>query len=416
MEPDMHSVSKPKNPEPEHVMSDCLHCGNAPVNHKSAYLRSILSINVDPNINRVSRHAPQFLKKALDLLPAFVLPLFSFFGLAKFSGDIEKVVSFRSRVIWEEAIRRGIHMQQIIIFGKPLESYRAKIKGRYIYFESLPVPSKFLGMVDLWDDKFNLKRIFIKNDIPVPKHAVLSSFRNINFDVEGKFFKKMEKIFNDFPKPLIVKPRAGSRGRHTTTNINSFLDYQKGILVGKQISPYLIIEEHLEGDVCRATTVNGKLAGFFRSPALFVIGDGVKSIKNLIEEKNKNKPERVGDILISNEIKEYVGRSGFALNSVPKEGKRIHLSYRTGRLFGGATKEMIDDLHPSFIPILEKAARTVDIGVAGFDCIIPDPELDAGDQKWGIIECNTLPFIDLHYYALEGKPRNIAGMIWDLWG
>ena len=76
---------------------------------------------------------------------------------------------------------------------------------------------------------------------------------------------------------------------------------------------------------------------------------------------------------------------------------------------------MIDGLHPSFIPIFERAAQAVDLAVVGFDSIIPDPTKPAETQKWGIIECNTLPFIDLHYDALEGKPRNIAGMIWDLW-
>ena len=59
--------------------------------------------------------------------------------------------------------------------------------------------------------------------------------------------------------------------------------------------------------------------------------------------------------------------------------------------------------------------RTTGLMVAGFDSIIPDPTQPADSQHWGIIECNTLPFIDLHYYALEGKPQNIAGMIWDLW-
>ena len=76
---------------------------------------------------------------------------------------------------------------------------------------------------------------------------------------------------------------------------------------------------------------------------------------------------------------------------------------------------MLDELHPTFIPIIEKAAKVVGLSVIGFDAIIPDPAKPAHLQRWGIIECNTLPFIDVHYYALEGKPKNIAGMIWDMW-
>ena len=84
-------------------------------------------------------------------------------------------------------------------------------------------------------------------------------------------------------------------------------------------------------------------------------------------------------------------------------------------MFGGYTREFIEGLHPSFVPVLEKAAKVVGLSVMGFDCIIPDPEKDANSQKWGFIECNSLPFIDLHYYALEGKSQNIAGLIWDKW-
>lgn len=43
-----------------------------------------------------------------------------------------------------------------------------------------------------------------------------------------------------------------------------------------------------------------------------------------------------------------------------------------------------------------------------------------GDYMWneqqrvGILECNGLPFIDLHHYPFEGKPQNVAGALWDI--
>ncbi|HTE48752.1 MAG TPA: hypothetical protein VK675_02505, partial [Candidatus Paceibacterota bacterium] len=108
-------------------------------------------------------------------------------------------------------------------------------------------------------------------------------------------------------------------------------------------------------------------------------------------------------------------RAGFVMTDILPQGVYLPLTYRAGRLFGGKTIEMWRDLHPSFIPIFEKAAEIVGLSVVGFDAIIPNPTKPAETQRFGIIECNTLPFIDLHYYALEGKPKNIAGMIWDMW-
>lgn len=403
------------NVEPKQIKSDCQYCANAPTNHKMSYFGSILSINVDPFFGTMTKFAPKFLKRFVDWLPSLFFPIFNLFHIVKFSSDIEKANTFRSRVIWEEANRRGLQMEQIIMFGRPIEFYRARLKtGKRIYFESIPISTEFLDMVDMWDNKAFLKKIFRKNNIPVPKSIELTLFRAVT--PKSRKSNKLKKIFDDFTKPIIVKPRVGSRGRHTTTNINSFEDFLKALRVAQIMTPYIIVEEHIVGDVCRATLVDGKLLGFYRASVPTVIGDGVSNIQKLIEEKNKNKNERVGEVEINKEILDYIGRSGFTLETIPKVLEKVQLTYRTGRLFGGITKEMLDELHPSFIPILEKVSKIVGLGVAGFDCIVPEPTMDADSQRWGIIECNTLPFIDLHYYALDGKPKNIAGAIWELWG
>lgn len=394
-------------PEPQAKKIKCIYCGDAPVNHFGEYVGTIFAVHLEPITSKVTKHAPNFVKRLVDFMPNIVMPMLSFFRLARASNDVEKVASFRSRIIWEEAVRRGIPMEQLIIFGKPLELYRARIPGQKFleYFESIPIPPKYLDTGVLWDDKYTLKKVLSTHGIPVPKFVQHSPFTT----------KSLENIFETFEKPIIVKPRVGSRGRHTTTNINTLAELKRAVKNAHTISPYVMIEEHLEGDICRATLVGGKLAGFYRASAPAVVGDGQSTLSELIEENNKTKPERVQPIEMTMEKMEYIARSGLTLQSVPKAGERIQLTHRTGRLFGGRTYEMIEELHPSFVPILEKAARTVGLAVLGFDVIVPDPTADQATQKWGIIECNTLPFIDLHYYALVGKPRNIAGMIWDLW-
>lgn len=349
------------------------------------------------------------------MVPGFLFRTMAFLKLAKFSDDIDKANTFRSKLIWEEARRRGIKMEQVIFWGKPLDQYRALLAGKnrnektYFYFESIPIQPEFLDMRENWDDKAILKREFEKHDIPAPAHfdfSLLSFFSG----------KKIEKIFAKLKKPIIVKPRLGSRGRHTVTNINSLEQLQKGVDIAGEICSHLVVEEHLSGNVCRATLVGGVLAGFYKGQAPTLIGDGKKTIKELIEELDKKRESRVEPVYISKELHDHLSRSGFIISDILPDGIILPLTHRNGRLFGGNTKEMLDELHPSFVPIFEKAAKTVGLSVVGFDAIIPDPTKPAEAQRWGIIECNTLPFIDLHYYALSGKPRNIAGMIWDLWG
>ncbi|TSC77717.1 MAG: cyanophycin synthetase [Parcubacteria group bacterium Gr01-1014_24] len=385
--------------------SSCSYCGDASINHTLSFLGSSVSITLDTHAIKIIKYVPSFVKDFVDLIPRFLFETLALFKLVKFSSAINRAHTFRSRVIWEEARKRGIIMEQVIFIGKPLDQYRATLNGKNIYFESIPIRPEFLDMSKNWDDKVILKREFSNKNIPVPAYFELSfwSFRNI------------KNVFSKLKKPIIVKPRIGSRGRHTVTNINTLQQFREGINIAGQICSYLIAEEHLKGSVCRATLVGGVLAGFYKGHAPTLIGDGQKTIRELIEEKDSQRHKRVEPIRISKELHDHILRSGFTIHDILPAGVCLSLSHRIGRLFGGTTKEMLDDLHPSFVPILKEAAKIVGLSVVGFDCIIPDPTKDASSQKWGIIECNSLPFIDLHYYALEGKPRNIAGMIWDMW-
>jgi cyanophycin synthetase len=392
-------------PEPKIRKSKCSYCGDAPVNHTLYYLESLLTVTFTTHMMNVTNRAPAFVGKFVDLLLVGLFKFFCFLHLAYLSKDISKARSFRSRIIWEEAERRGIPMEQLVLFRKPLDLYRATIGGKTIYFESIPMRPEFENLKKNWDDKIILKQEFAKNNIPIPFFIKLPPLGT----------KSLEKVFEEMPKPLIVKPQVGSRSRHTVTNISTLPQFKEGVRIARQISSYLVLEEHLDGHVCRATLVGGKLAGFYRGSAPSVIGDGKKTVRELILEKDAERQDRVEPVRMGDELFNYIKRQGFTLDEVLPEGKILSLTHRNGRLFGGTTKEMIDELHPSFIPFFEKAIEVTGLPVAGFDCIIPDPTKDAYSQKWGIIECNTLPFIDLHYYALEGKPRNIAGMIWDLW-
>jgi len=400
--------------EPHVKQSSCSYCGDAPINHTFSFIESWVAFNVEAHLVKPVKIFPNLLKGLVDLIPVFLFETLALVKMTKFSSDINKANTFRSKIIWEEAKKRGILMEQVIFFGKPLDQYRIilnnKNKKKKFYFESIPIRPEFLDMRQNWDDKVALKQEFEKYDIPIPAYFEfpLWHFKNTK--------KNIRKIFSKIKNPLVVKPRIGSRGRHTITNINSLQQLRDGISIAGQICSHLIIEEHLKGNVCRATLVNGTMAGFYRGQAPTLVGDGKKTILKLIEEKDKNRQNRVEPIRISKELHDHIARSGFAVDDILPDGISLPLSHRIGRLFGGTTCEMLDELHPSFIPILKKATKILGLSVVGFDCIIPDPTRDANSQKWGIIECNTLPFIDLHYYALEGTPKNIAGMIWDMWG
>ena len=385
--------------------SECSACGTSPVNHRLFLISTIIDDMLGKSVAvlfgwvKVPREG-----KLSNLVNAGFVGLFRIFHLAHFSEDMEKAISGRSKLIWEEATRRGIKMQQVVMFGKHLEQYRAKINGEWIYFQSIPAPSWLPQDGYEWiDDKFKLAQVLEKNNIPVPKVR------------KSKTLRASLRAFDELEKPVIIKPRAGSRGRHTTTNIRTREELTAAHKLGKQIATELVVEEHIFGSVCRATVVDNKLVGFFRADPPQVTGDGTHSIRELIVEKNKNKNEQLGDIEINPDLTSFIARYRYDLDSIIPKDTVLDLSAKTGRFYGGYTREMFTEVHPKMHEIFAKAGKVIQASIVGFDLIIKDPTADPDTQKWGIIECNSLPFIDLHYFPLEGTPKNPAKDIWDLW-
>jgi hypothetical protein len=124
----------------------CVACGNSPTNHRITYFLNTTTIGVAPIMY-------PFLRTRLAQLISYVgsyaqhYLAFMYYGYSKVLGiirynatDKSKCVTYRSQVIWDEAERRGIRMEQVKIYGKHVETYRAFLAERTIYFDSLPIP------------------------------------------------------------------------------------------------------------------------------------------------------------------------------------------------------------------------------------------------------------------------------------
>jgi D-alanine-D-alanine ligase-like ATP-grasp enzyme len=167
--------------------------------------------------------------------------------------------------------------------------------------------------------------------------------------------------------------------------------------------------------VYRGTIVDGKLLGVLRGDPPRITGDGVSTIEQLIEKKNKNRHHEVKEFKLTPLTLDFLARSGYTPHSVLEKNKTIDLTEKIGTSYGGYRAEEIHICHPKTKEILEAVGRVVNFPVMGFDFIIQDITKDPDTQKWGILECNSLPFIDLHHHPLEGPAINIAQHLWNWW-
>lgn len=328
--------------------------------------------------------------------------LFTIFGIGRWNTDPSLITLDRGRVMFEEALRRGIPIKSFVIYGKPIDTYKAKIGGTWMIFQGLPRKEK--NVQTTWiDDKATLKKKLLEAGIPTPRGG------------NTKTIDEAIMLFRTLDKPVITKPRSGSRGRHTTTMIHTEDELCHAWRIARMISPDVVLEEHIFGSVYRGTVVGGELVGVLAGDPPRVTGDGTSTIRELIEKKNETRVAPIGEYKITKLTHEFLKRSGYTLESVVPAGVTIDLSEKIGTSYGGSSAELYDNAHPKIKEYLSRAGAVVADNLVGFDFIIPDPLADPDEQKWGIIEGNTLPFINLHHDPVRGTPRNVAKYVWDLW-
>jgi len=393
----------------------CPDCGGVPTNHFFAYLEGVMDIIVTPTLHISERIRYDFKQLFLPVLAKirktnFVSRLVSMLSIIKLGYILDmpdEKNNWRSKVFWEEANRRGIEMKEFRLFGKQLEWFIAKYNGKTVTFEGLPRPEGSYNKSLIWmDNKGTIKKKFLPHDIPMAQGSICARLG------------KAKKILSNIHGPVIVKPHLGSRSRHTFTHIINEVDLGKAFKSAKRISPLVIVEEELKGFVFRALLINKKLVGIIRREPPYIVGNDISTIKKLIGDENKNQ-KRQGPIFhtipLNEETQAELERQHVTYESIPIQGQLVLLGQKVGRSGGGSTTDMTGIAHQSNIELFEKIGNILNDPLVGIDFIIDDITKPWYEQKaCGVIECNSLPFIDLHHYPLYGEPRNVAGMLWDL--
>ncbi|MEJ0001949.1 MAG: hypothetical protein WDN09_02095 [bacterium] len=387
-------------------MRHCKDCEPAQEIHWMAYLSVVISWINDP----YNDFMDIFFKRAVDRLSKkWTMPFFRgmiWLHLARWTDEPNQKDSLRTKVFWNEAIRRGITMREFHL--GPIDNvFMAEYKGKTITFDGLPRPDSGNSDSMKWmDNKGIMKEKFLKEGLPVADGGRAWSGRGA------------KKIFSRVRKPVIAKPNLGSRSRHTTIHIETEDGVVKAFRKANKLSPIVIIEEELEGSLFRGTLVGNKLAGVVRRDPPQVTGDGASTVRQLWEKEN-TRPERAhGPIFhtipFDKEAEIELARQKLTMESIPASGRIVTFSQKTSRGVGGSTTEVTDIVHPENRAMLEHLGAYLDDPLVGVDFIMKDIAVSWKDQpRSGIIECNSLPFIDLHEYVLFGRPNNVAAILWD---
>ncbi len=289
-----------------------------------------------------------------------------------------------------------------------IDKYLVVLLGQeqVVFFETESSLTSLLGWRMLKNKK--IARIFFKE-------AGLAVAR-------GAYFSKKEKLkAKNFAESLpgcVLKPSDGRKGKGITVGIYNAGDFEiawKSAL--KQSKRGILIEEQFfNGTDARYLVVDGNCVAVYRRILPIVCGNGVDTVKSLIEKKNQEKAQNIHlknkPILLNDHRMSIIKNQGFGLNSIPLEREKILIDWKASISTGADSYDYTDEVHPGFKMIAEKAAKAIPgLDIVGVDILAHDHTKKPAPDNYIIVEANTRPGIGGHHYPAYGKPRNVAGAI-----
>lgn len=217
--------------------------------------------------------------------------------------------------------------------------------------------------------------------------------------------------------PVVVKPRDGSQGRGVAVNIESRERVIQAFEVAEEISSEVIVERYIPGHDFRLLVVGGALVAASRRDPPQVTGDGVQTIRQLVDQVNADPLRGDGHATSLTKIRfddialATLKKQGFEADSVPPSGTLIFLRNNANLSTGGSATDVTDEVHPEMAARAVSAARMIGLDICGVDVVAESVLYPLEDQNGGVVEVNAAPGLRMHLNPSFGKGRAVGEAI-----
>lgn len=212
--------------------------------------------------------------------------------------------------------------------------------------------------------------------------------------------------------PVIIKPNSGSQGGDISLVYNKEEFYKVARAVFKK-DRVLIVQSYVSGRDYRIVVLDDQIISAYERIPLNVVGDGVSSIKELLDKKQNLFLKDGRDIKIKFNDPRIIIKlkhQKCTLDTVLPRGQKIFLLDNANLSTGGDAVDVTDKIHSSFKKMAIQLTRDMGLRLCGVDVIV-NGEINEAPKKYWILEVNASPGLD--HYLKMGKAQ--AKIVEDLY-
>ncbi|CAG0959360.1 Cyanophycin synthetase [Rhodocyclaceae bacterium] len=217
--------------------------------------------------------------------------------------------------------------------------------------------------------------------------------------------------------PVVVKPRDGNQGKGVAVNLATREQVLAAYEVAAEFRDEVMVEKYLPGHDFRMLVVGDKLVAAARRDPPLVVGDGVSTVRQLVDQVNADPRRGEGHATSLTKIRfdeialARLALQGYTAESVPPRGARVILRNHANLSTGGTATDVTDDVHPELAASAVAAAKMVGLDVCGIDVVCDTVLKPLDEQGGGIVELNAAPGLRMHLDPSYGKGRAVGEAI-----
>ena len=239
----------------------------------------------------------------------------------------------------------------------------------------------------------------------------------------GESYSDMQTAVTDYPlfcnKAIVIKPNSTNYGLGITIFKAGFelSEYQRGLEIAFAHDRKVLVEDFVAGKEYRFFVIEGQTVAILHREPANVVGDGVKSIRELVVAKNQDPLRGFGYVTPLEKIRlgeaeaMFLAQQKLDFEAVPSAGQKIYLRENSNISTGGDSLDFTDIMPKAYKRIAVKAAASVGALICGVDMMIRDIKNPYPENNYAVIELNFNPAIHIHTYPYQGKDRKIAKRI-----
>jgi cyanophycin synthetase len=262
--------------------------------------------------------------------------------------------------------------------------------------------------VDIASDKELTNKILGDVGLPVPKQAQTYSL------------SECVRAARRIGYPVVVKPLDANHGRGVSIGLKSDAEVETAFAKAREHSRCVLVESYLPGFDHRILVVNGEVVAVAKRVPGHVVGDGHRTIAQLVDLVNQDPRRGVGHekvltrLELDHQAQRLIEKAGYTEETVLPDGEVFYLRSTGNLSTGGTAIDMTDECHPDNKEMAVRATKSIGLDVCGVDFLTADITRSYKEVGGGVCEVNAAPGFRMHVAPSEGKPRDVAGAVLDM--